>query len=141
MFGAGTNIADGRYTYFRYPEDMTRQELFEYTLMPMHLKSLFHVEELRSATLSDPFGFSQGVPLLRVPARRNAKGQPVGHLGQGGGYEDTTTVLYDLQADPGQLRPFRDEAIERRLLALMDGLMRKNEAPPEAFSRLGLQAP
>ena len=50
-------------------------------------------------------------------------------------------MLYDLQADPGQLRPFRDEAIERRLLALMDGLMRKNEAPPEAFSRLGLQAP
>src|SRR5690606_26467345 len=49
MFGAGTNITDGRYTYFRYPEDMTRQELFEYTLMPMHLKSLFRVEELRGA--------------------------------------------------------------------------------------------
>jgi len=87
------------------------------------------------------FGFTQGVPLLRVPARRNLKGQPVGHLGQGGGYEDTTTVLYDLEGDPEQQRPFRDAAIEERFLRLMTELMRKNEAPPEAFLRLGLAAP
>src|SRR5690606_39061049 len=83
MFGAGTNITDGRYTYFRYPEDMTRQMLYEYTLMPMHLKSMFHVDELRAAQLVEPFDFTQGVPLLKVPARRNAKGQPTGHQGQG----------------------------------------------------------
>ena len=58
--------------------------------------------------------------------------------GQGGGYEDTTTVLFDLHEDPEQLQPFRDEGIEKRLLGLMDGLMRANEAPPEAFTRLGL---
>ncbi|MDA1261014.1 MAG: sulfatase [Planctomycetota bacterium] len=141
MFGAGTNITDGRHTYFRYPEDMSKQDLYEYTLMPMHQKSLFPLEELRRATLVNDFGFTQGVPLLKVPARRNLKGQPVGHLGQGGGYEDTTTVLYDLEKDPEQQRPFRDEAIEARLLGLMDELMRQNEAPPEAFVRLGLQAP
>jgi hypothetical protein len=141
MFGAGTNITDGRYTYFRYPEDMTRQELFEYTLMPMHLKSLFRVEELRGAQLSPPFDFTQGVPLLKVPARRNVKDQPVGHVGQGGGYEDTTTVLYDLKADPNQEKPFRDDAIEARLLAAMAKLMRRNDAPEEAFARLGLSRP
>lgn len=138
MFGAGTNITDGRYTYFRYPEDMNAQMLYEYTLMPMHLKNLFHVDELRGAELVPPFGFTQGVPLLKVPARRNAKGQPTGHQGQGGGYEDCTTVLYDLETDYEQQRPFRDAKIEARLLKLMDGLMRQNEAPPEAFSRLGL---
>ena len=138
MFGAGTNITDGRYTYFRYPEDMTQQQLYEYTLMPMHLKNLFHVDELRGAQLSPPLGFTQGVPLMKVPARRNAKGQPAGHQGQGNGYEDTTTVLFDLRDDPEQLKPFRDDAIEARLLDLMAQLMRANEAPPEAFIRLGL---
>ncbi len=138
MFGAGTNITDGRYTYFRYPEDMTAQMLYEYTLMPMHLKTLFHVDELRGAQLEPPFAFTRGVPVLKVPARRNVKGQPTGHQGQGGGYEDTTTVLYDLQDDYAQQKPFRDDAIEARLLGLMAELMRKNDAPAEAFSRLGL---
>jgi arylsulfatase A-like enzyme len=141
MFGAGTNITDGRYTYFRYPEDMSRQDMYEYTLMPMYQKSLFPVEDLRRATLMNGFGFTQGVPLLKVPARRNVKGQPVGHLGQGGGYEDTTTVLYDLETDPEQQRPFRDAAIEGQLLQQMAKLMRENEAPPEAFLRLGLEEP
>jgi len=141
MFGAGTNATDGRYTYFLYPEDMTRQMLYEYTLMPMHLKSMFHVDELRGAQLSPPFSFTQGVPVLKVPARRNDKGQPTGHQGQGGGYEDTTTVLYDLQDDYEQARPFRDAQIEARLQAAMTEVMRRNDAPPEAFTRLGLPQP
>ncbi len=141
MFGAGTNITDGRYTYFRYPDDMTQHDLFEYTIMPMHQRSLFPLPELRQATLVNPFSFTQGVPLLRVPARRNVKGQPVGHTGQGGGYEDTTTVLYDLNDDYEQQRPFRDESVESRLLALMHDIMSRNEAPPEAFVRLGLSPP
>jgi len=141
MFGAGTNITDGRYTYFLYPEDMTRQQLYEYTLMPMHLKTMFHVDDLRGAELAPPFAFTQGVPVLKVPARRNDRGQPTGHQGQGGGYEDTTTVLYDLDSDYTQQHPFRDAAIERRLQELMIKIMRDNDAPPEAYQRLGLQVP
>jgi len=141
MFGAGTNITDGRYTYFRYPEDMTKHDLFEYTLMPMHMKSFFPLPELREATLYSQFEFTQGVPLLRVPARRNDANQPTGHVGQGGGYEDTTTVLFDLETDYAQQKPFRDEAIEQRLLQLLQEIMQFNEAPPEAFVRLGLDAP
>ncbi|MGB7299274.1 MAG: sulfatase-like hydrolase/transferase [Burkholderiaceae bacterium] len=138
MFGAGTNITDGRYTYFRYPGNMAEQALYEYTIMPMHQKSLFPLPELRQATLVNDFSFTQGVPLLKVPARRNIKGQPVGHTGQGGGYEDTSTVLYDLKTDYEQNRPFRDDIIESRLLANMRSIMTRNEAPDEAFVRLGL---
>ena len=141
MFGAATNITDGRYTYFRYPHDMTRQDLYEYTLMPMHLKSMFAVADLAQAELARGFNFTQGVPLLKVPARRNAKGQPVGHTGQGSGYEDTTTVLFDLASDPAQLQPIRDAAVEERLLSQIGKLMEKNDAPPEAFLRLDLTVP
>jgi hypothetical protein len=31
--------------------------------------------------------------------------------------------------------------VETRLMAQIDALMRKNDAPPEAFLRLGLPAP
>ena len=55
MFGVGTNITDGRYTYFCYPEDMTAQDLYEYTLMPTHQKSFFPLPELRAATLVHEF--------------------------------------------------------------------------------------
>src|SRR3546814_19655590 len=79
--------------------------------------------------------------VLKVPARRNDRGQPTGHQGQGGGYEDTTTVLYDLDSDYTQQRPFRDPAIEQRLQGLMMKIMRDNDEPPAAYQRLGLQAP
>jgi arylsulfatase A-like enzyme len=138
MFGAGTNATDGRYTYFLYPDDMTQQMLFEYTLMPMHMKNWFHLDELRGAELAQPFSFTQGAPLLKVPARRNDRGQPSGHQGQGGGYEDTTTVLYDLESDYAQNQPFRNVEVEQRMRSQMVEVMRRNDAPPEAFLRLGL---
>src|SRR3546814_16930962 len=86
--------------------------------MPMHLKTMFHVDDLRGAELAPPFAFTQGVPVLKVPARRNDRGQPTGHQGQGGGYEETTTVLYDLDSDSTQNSPFRDPALEQRPLGL-----------------------
>ena len=138
MFGAGTNITDGKYTYFKYPDDMTKTDLFDYTLMPMRQKSLYDVDVLSETVLVDNFSFSKGARLLKIPARRNAKGQPVGHLGQGGGYEDTQTVLYDLEIDPAQNHPFRDQKIESRMTLLLKELMIKNEAPPEAFIRLNI---
>jgi hypothetical protein len=91
--------------------------------------------------LARGFYFTQGVPLLKVPARRNAKGQPVGHTGQGNGYEDTTTVLFDLTKDPAQLNPICDTAVEQRLMTQLGAIMEKNDAPPEAFLRLDLPLP
>ena len=46
-FGGAVNVTDGRYTYHRFPTDLLSQEIYQYTLMPTHLKSLFTPEELR----------------------------------------------------------------------------------------------
>jgi hypothetical protein len=78
---------------------------------------MFAVADLAQAELARGFNFTQGVPLLKVPARRNAKGQPVGHTGQGSGYEDTTTVLFDLASDPAQFLRLT-EAWEKRVETL-----------------------
>lgn len=140
MFGAATNITDGRYVYFRYPKDMTDQQLYEYTLMPMHQKVLFSVDELKGTQLTDAYAFSKGVPILKIPALRNTSNQPCGHAGQGH-YEDTQTRLYDLKVDPGQATPINDPTVEKRLTDAMLNILASNEAPPEAYLRLGLVPP
>ncbi|MGE0800113.1 MAG: sulfatase [Lautropia sp.] len=135
LFGAATNVTDGRYTYFKYPADMTSQELYEYTLMPTHLQGPFAISEFKGTRLHPGFDFTRGVPVLQIPARRNALGQPAG-LGPAI-IDDCTTALYDLQTDPRQDNPYRDAAIERRLESAMQAIMRSHDAPREAFTRLG----
>ncbi|MGB2494796.1 MAG: sulfatase [Candidatus Puniceispirillaceae bacterium] len=97
IFGGAINATDGQHTYFRYPQTMESHDLFEYTLMPAHNRSLFTTEELAPATLHRGFDFTSGAPVLRLPARADAKRSP-----RQGGFADTTTVLYDLATD----RPF-----------------------------------
>ena len=64
-FGAACNVTDGRYVYHRYPEEMTAEGLYEYTLMPTRMTSRFSIADLTGATLADPFSFTKGVPVLR----------------------------------------------------------------------------
>lgn len=134
-FGAATNITDGRYTYFRYPKDMENQDLWEYTLMPTHQKGLFASVEFEGASLVRPFEFLGDFPVMRLPAGK----QPV--KGQGANIEDAVTVLYDLATDPNQETPIDDPVTEARLIAEMIAIMQRNEAPPEAYARLGFETP
>jgi hypothetical protein len=137
IFGGATNVTDGRYTYFRYPKDLFAQELYEYTLFPVHMHDFFQPAEFVGARLVDPFDFSKGLPMLRLPARRDARRPPT----QGGGIEDAVTVLYDTAEDPGQMTPIEAPAVEARLTRAMLDLMRAHDAPPEAYQRLDLAPP
>ena len=131
IFGGAVNATDGFYSYFRYPPDMEAHELFEYTLMPQHSTTPFAPEELYCATLHPGFGFSQGVPLLKVPATADAKRPPM----QGGGFEDTATVLYDLVSDPNQTQRIEDSVIEEKFLMAIASEMALHEAPAELYER------
>jgi arylsulfatase A-like enzyme len=137
IFGGATNVTDGRYTYFRYPKDSFDQDLYEYTLMPTHMHDFFEPAEFEGAELVDPFDFTKGLPMLRLPARRDAKRPPR----QGGGIEDAVTVLYDTESDPGQMTPIKAPKIEAELIERMTSIMRAHDAPAEAFERLGLALP
>ncbi len=135
-FGGAVNVTDGRFTYFRYPADLESQEVFQYTVMPTHLASLFTPEELSTATLAPPFPFTKGVPLLRVPVIERS---PMYRNYGPGCLLDRETVLFDLKNDPDQLHPISDAAIEGRLSGLMADLMAATDAPEEAFARIGLE--
>lgn len=133
IFGGAINATDGRYSYFRYPENMEDAALFEYTLMPSHNRSLFEIEELVDTELRRGFSFTQGAPVMRIPALASAKRSP-----RQGGFSETKTVLYDLQKDPLQRCPIRDAAIEQKLCSNITAEMRRHEAPDELYERFDL---
>jgi len=136
IFGGSVNVTDGRYTYFRYPHDMADQELYEYTLMPTHLEEAFSVDNLSKLDLSQPLEYAKGLRVLKIPARKDEKGKvEVPSMGQP---RETGTVLYDLEADPGQSTPIEAPDVVRRLEHEMRRIMLRNQAPPEAFRRVGL---
>ncbi len=136
FFGASCNITDGQHVYFRYPENLTAENLFEYTLMPTRMTSRFAIDELVDATLSPPFSFSKGVPLLRLKTQKNEGGLAVEC--QGMAFEDCETALYNLATDPKQKIPINDPVIEKRLAKNMKTHMQEADAPKEMYDRLGI---
>jgi arylsulfatase A-like enzyme len=134
IFGGAINITDGRYTYFRYPPDMEAHALNEYTVMPTHMHCMFTPEELRGTSLAAPFSFTKGVPLMRIPSIASSIIPPR----QGVGVSDTRTVLYDLENDPEQLAPIKDDQVEENLTAEICRLMREHDAPAELYRRFDL---
>jgi arylsulfatase A-like enzyme len=134
-FGGAVNVTDGRFTYHRFPIDIITQEIFQYTLMPTHITQPFTPDELASSTLVPPLGWTKNAPLLKVPVTQRS---PMYSNYGPGALLEKETRLYDLQVDPGQNAPLEDLAIERKMVEHMTMLMKANEAPPEAFERLGI---
>jgi arylsulfatase A-like enzyme len=129
LFGAHghhVNCTDGRYVYMRAPVTANGGPLFEYTLMPTHMRRTFSVEEMKATELAEPFSFTKGCRIMKIATRPWFKADSFGN------------ALYDLAADPGQEHPIDDPAAEQRMIELMVALMRANDAPPEQFERLGL---
>src|SRR5262249_11652775 len=136
--GGAVNVTDRPYTYHRFPADLTRQEIYQYTVMPTHIYSMFTPEELAGATLAEPFPFTKGARLLRVPVIERS---PMFNNYGPGALIESDTRLFDLEKDPGQSHPMREPAVEARLVELMAELMVRNDAPPEAFKRLAIAMP
>lgn len=131
MHGSQINMVNDRYVYMRKPEKENRP-LYEYTLMPTHMRGFFGIEELEHMTFSEPFTFTKGIKTLKVPARkvRNANGEISSDIFK--------TFIYDLKTDEKQEHPITDEALENKLKQEMIELMKESEAPEEQYLRMGL---
>lgn len=136
MFGGPIGATDGQYTYYLYPEDLYAPGLHEYTLMPMHLNSLFSAAEMKTAALAGPFDFTKGMPVMRIDALKDARRIPM-HDGKEFDAEGGT-VLFDIIADPKQAKRFRDAAIEQRLLRGIAEVLREHDTPREFYGRYGV---
>ena len=128
VHGGHVNVTDGRYVYMRAPVRPENTPLYEYTLMPTHMRDRFGVAELQDIKLAESFSFTRGCRTMKVPARSWVDAHTFG------------TLLFDLETDPGQLQPLVDDVLERRMVELLVKLMRENDAPPDQYERLGLPA-
>jgi arylsulfatase A-like enzyme len=133
-FGKATNITDGRYVYFRNPVNADAGPLYEYTAMPTRFNRWPDRDEYDRIEMGRYFGHTYNLPLYRIPA----KGQvPQNHP------DEASYVarhqLWDLATDPHQEAPIDDPAVEARLLERLSAHLKACEAPPEQFTRLGLE--
>ena len=138
VMGGQVNVTDGQYVYMRGNVTEDNSPLFEYTLMPTHMNSLFSVRELSSWEKFEDFSFTKACPVMQIPSRTPrfllARDNPYGK-------GRTATLLFDVQADPGQTNPLNDAGLEIRMIKLMLHEMARNECPPEQYVRLGLPEP
>ena len=138
-FGKHVNITDGRHVYMRGAVSETA-ELNNYTLMPMNIFEPFPLTELRQAghALCEDFSFTKGVPLMRIPTSHTTAPQNSSYQ-----FNDPYkygSLLFDLQKDPEQDDPITgDSRTEATMIRAMRELLRASDAPPEQYTRLGLE--
>jgi arylsulfatase A-like enzyme len=130
MFGAQVNITDGRYVYMRGPANEKNEPLYEYTLMPAHMREAFSVDELQDNLLVEPFAFMKGIRPVRIPGAVTPSSRQHPERGK--------TRLYDLASDPGQQAPVQDEGVESRFCDAIRRHFKELDAPAEQLVRLGL---
>lgn len=125
--GGQVNATDGRYVYMRSPATEDNAPLYNYTLMPTHMRSAFSLDELAAAAYVPGFPHMRGCSVLRTDA--------------GGRWPSQRTygnLLFDLQEDPHEQTPLDDAAVEQQMIDHMTRLMRACDAPQEQYARLGL---
>jgi len=127
VFGGHVNCTDGRYVYMRAAADPANRPLYNYTLMPTHMRTPFSMEEVRTLRLGGPFRFTKGAQLMKMEAKAFMANT-----------HDTGTLLFDTQQDPEQRVPLQDAEVEAEMISRMVKLMHENDAPQEQYERLGL---
>lgn len=120
------NITDGRYVYMRAPMRIDNQPLYNYTLMPCHMRGRFKVEEMQDIELQAPFSFTKGCRIMKTKAPMS-----ITHPFSFG------TKLFDLKESPRQEAELSDNDVELYLCNKMIELMKENDAPQTQFERVG----
>ena len=155
IHGAHVNIFDGKYVYMKSPVSEENKPLFEYTLIPTHMRNLFSPEEIKSATLTpgDQFAFTKGCPLLKIEkGNGNGSRDFSDILINGKDSEDAKHIdnnsmvnsvnfgdkLFDMVSDPKQSTDIKDPVLEAVMANKLIEAMKENDCPAEQFERIGL---
>ncbi|MFS0779774.1 sulfatase [Neobacillus sp. 3P2-tot-E-2] len=125
--GGHVNITDGNYVYMRAPVSSENKPLFEYTLMPTHMRELFTTGELQNIEIQEPFPFTKGCQVMKIQA-----GKGFINPFQFG------SKLFDLTTDPKQKEEIENLEIELKFIKKIAEKMRENDAPTEQYERLGI---
>ena len=124
--GGQVNVTDGRYVYMRAAADESNGPLYNYTLMPTHMRGSFPPDEMATAEQVEPFSFTKGCRPLRTVVDRPSPQHKYG------------TLLFDQETDPQQQEPLQEPVVETRMVGHLRDLMQECDAPEEQYRRLGL---
>jgi len=102
--------------------------------MPTHMRALFTIEELKTATLAEPFDFTKECPLLKILSAEGSLGGPGGETVK----TELENMLFDLEKDPNQTAPYSDPDKEAELKGHIKTLMDEHDAPKELYKRMGM---
>lgn len=155
IHGAHINIFDGKYVYMKAPVSDANAPLYEYTTMPMHMRNLFSVEELKQAeALFEPiFPFTKGCPIWKIPKGNGNGSKDFSSLLINGKDSDEAkhidnnslvhsinfgNKLFDMIADPKQENELHNYKIEAYMANLLKEAMLENNSPVEQFERIGI---
>ena len=128
--GDTINITDGKYVYMRSEISENPGALFDYTLMPCHMGSMFKPEEFIGMELAPPFSFTKECQTMKIAVENIfGKGKSFKH----------GTMLFDIKNDQTQENPIQNKVLENNMIEAMVSLMKESDAPIEAYERVGLK--
>lgn len=141
-YGKQINLTDGRYTYFKAPNEENRP-LYLYTSVPTDIRAYFDADRLNDFSRIEAGAFLSWTeyPVYRIPADiindNNDATLRFIYL-QDWEKEDQ---IYDLQTDYEQTSNIYDDEpeITRRLDEMMERALREHDAPEEQLIRLRFQ--
>lgn len=130
MHGAHVNVTDGTHVYMRAPCHESNEPLFQYTLMPTHMRAMFDVADFKDLQVAPPFDFTKDASVMKIACQTwRCRDHAFDNL------------LWNVATAPEQVEPQSDHELEQRLLRTMTLLMAECDAPAEQYVRLGLTAP
>jgi arylsulfatase A-like enzyme len=136
-FGKAMNVTDGRHVYMRNPVNEDAGPLYEYTAMPVGgLNRWYPRESYDRVEMGRYFGHTYNLPLYRFPATGQVPKALPGEESFTGRHQ-----LYDIVGDPRQESPVRSPDLETHFADRIAHHLAAFEAPPEQFSRLGVEPP
>ncbi len=126
-FGMPVNVTDGKYTYFRAAAREDNSPLFQHYQIPTSYS--FH-DVPGPLFFQDP-EMGRFLPYTDLPTIRSRWSMKRWRTVK-------DTQLFNIESDPGQQRNLAGTEIEKEYIELLKQTMKKMDAPPSQFERLGL---
>ena len=127
VFSGHVNMVDQKYIYMRAAAPGRADDVWNYTVLPLHMFTPFGAAELEQMEFVQPFSFTGGCGLLKIPSK------DLYHVARFG------NLLFDREKDPKQEHPLNDPETEERLCRNLVLKMQEFDAPKEQYVRLGLE--
>jgi arylsulfatase A-like enzyme len=126
-FGMPLNVTDGRYTYLRAAAKDDNNPLFAHYQIPL----TYSYHDLPSNIFFQEPELGQFLPYTDLPVLRSRW-----NMKRWSTVKDT--LLFDIESDPGQQHNLAGSEIEQKYIELLEQTMKKVDAPPSQYERLGL---